>query len=197
MNAAVDPFVIWSHIRGNGQCRLTELDGFEDTHLFRRASSLAGVWPDDVRFGMDPFNKGNMALADTVSSRYETVVVSKRLAEFLSARLGNQIECLPVSVIDHKKRRVAEPYFFAQPLGLQDALDREHSKPTWSPISPDVIDRVRWLKILADAVPPDVQMFRLKHYMHPVLVRRSLVNAIDAAGFTGVAWQRLSEYRSP
>jgi hypothetical protein len=83
------------------------------------------------------------------------------------------------------------------PIGVQDALDRERSKPTWSTISTDVIDSVRRLVVDEARVDPQAQMFRLAHYLRPVLVRRALAEAIDAAGFTGTAWMRLADYRSP
>lgn len=191
-----EEFVVWSHARGAGLCRLTELTGFDEEHLLRRAVPLAGRWPSDVRYGMDPWNKDSMALADTLPARKPVVVASKRLAQFLAARLGAAVECLPLTLVNHKKRAVPEPYFIVNPLGTQDALDRERSKPEWSTISPDVIDSVRRLAVDAARVDPAAQMFRLAHYLRPVLVRRALADAIDAQGFSGAAWQPLSEYRS-
>jgi len=192
-----DDFRVWSHARGGGLARLTELSGFDDEHLLRRGQPLAAQWPDDVRYGMDPFRKDHLALADTLPARKPVVVASKRLADFLAARLGERVECLPLTLVNHKKRVVPEPYFIVHPLGPQDALDRERSKPTWSTISPDVVDSVRKLVVDPARVDASVQMFRLAHYLRPVLVRRALAEAIDAAGFTGAAWLPLAEYRSP
>lgn len=192
-----EEFLIWSHSRGPGLCRLTELSGFDDEHLLRRAMPLAARWPEDVRYGMDPWNKDNMVLADTLPARKPVVVASKRLADFLAARLGGGIECLALKLVNHKGRAVPDPYFIVNPLGLQDALDRERSKPTWSTISTDVIDSVRRLVVDPARVDPAVQMFRLAHYLRPVLVRRALADAIDAEGFSGTAWQALADYRSP
>ena len=192
-----DEFLVWSHARANGLCRLTEFSGYDREHLLRRGVPLAGEWPADVRYGMDPFDRESMVLSDNVRCRRSVIVASQRLAEFLSARLGAAVECLPITVVDHKKRRRVEPYFIVNPLGLQDALDAEGSRPTWSTISTDVIDAVRRLVVDAARVAPEAQLFRLKHYLHPVLLRRSLAEAIDATGFSGTAWQELADHRSP
>lgn len=195
---APEEFFVWSHARAPGSCRLTELSGFDDEHLLRRGIALAARWPADVRYGMDPWAKDDMVLADTVAARKPVVVTSRRLADFLTARLGAAaIECLPITIVNHKKRVVPEPYVFVNPIGLQDALDRDRSKPTWSTISTDVIDSVRRLVVDAARIDPAAQMFRLAHYLRPVLVRRALAEAIDAAGFSGTAWMPLANYRSP
>ena len=197
MPTTTPELLVWSFERAPGHCRLTELSGFDDEHLLRRGMPLAARWPSGVRYAMDPFAKNDMVLCDTVAARKPVVVASAPLAQFLAERLGDAVECLPITIVDHKRRAVASPYFIVNPLGLQDALDRDRSKPTWSTISPDVIDGVRRLIVDESRVGSNAQMFRLAHYLRPVLVRRALAEAIDAAGFTGTSWQRPGDYRSP
>lgn len=198
MSAKPPPeFVVWSHARSPGSCRLTELSGFDDEHLLRRGMALSSRWPAEVRYAMDPFVRDDMVLADTVMTRKPVVVASRRLGDFLLGRLGAAVECLPITIVNHKKRVVSEPYVIVNPLGMQDALDRDRSQPVWSTISTDVIDGVRRLVVDPARVDPAVQMFRLAHYLRPVLVRRHLAEAIDAAGFSGTAWMTLGDYRSP
>lgn len=196
MTTSNDEFWIWRAGRETQSCRLTRLEGFDEDHLLRRGEALSERWPTDVRYHMDPAAPNDMRLCDNVKSIKPVIVASARLSDFLRQQAGPAIECLPIAIVNHKRRVEAQPFFIVRPLGLVDALDRERSKPTWSKISPDSIEVVKRLVVDADRVPQDRLLFRLQHYMRVILVRRRLAQAIDEAGFTNIQWQALRDHES-
>jgi hypothetical protein len=196
MNSTDDELLIWRAGREPSSCRLTQLEGFDDTYLLREPESLAATWPIDVRYRMDPSSPKNMRLCDNVRVIDPIIVASERLAAFLGERLQDQIECLPVAIVNHKKRVEPDRYFIVRPVGCVDALNLERSKVTWSKMLPDSVEFVKRLVVDPARVPAASQLFRLKHYMGPLLVRRELAAALDAEGFTNLAWQALRDHES-
>lgn len=191
-----DEFVVWQPRHDDGTCRLSRLEGFDRDNLFRRGVPLADRWPADVKYAMDPFEPDNIVLSDALRTLHPVAAVSARLAAFLQKRLGSRVECLPIAVVNHKKRKVPEPYFLAQPLGPIDALDADASKAKRSTIVPTAIDSVRKLVLRAQDVPVDALMFRLANYMEPILVRRTFADELEDEGFTGIGWQSPAEHRT-
>ena len=186
--------LIWKPARVDGGCRLTEFDGFDEDHRLRLCQALAAVWPGNVRYGMDPEAPNDMVLSDSLRARLPVIVATRRLADFLCSAASNRVELLPVQIVNHKRRVVPESYFIVNPLVQQDILDLPRCKPQWSKIEPDWISAMKRLVIDTGRADPAVPIFRVNHYLRPIVVRRALAQAIDAAGFTGITWQDPADY---
>ncbi len=191
-----DDAVIWTAAAVPGACRLTELRGYDQDHWLTRGDPLATTWPNNVRYGMDPQSPQDMLLLDAVPARRPIIVASQRLADFLAAAVpSGTIELLPLTLVNHKKRVVKERYLIVNPLGQQDCLDIKKCGVTWSEIARDTIDELKRLAIDLRRIEPGVAIFRPRYYRRLILLRRSLAQAIDAAGFTGVSWTEPADYR--
>lgn len=186
--------LIWKPAWFDGACRLTEFNGFADDYRLRLCQPLVAEWPSNVRYGMDPEDPTSMVLSDSLRARMPVIVASRRLADLLSASAPGQVELLPVHVVNHKRRVIPDPYFIVNPLIQQNILDLDRCKPKWSKIEPDWISSMKRLAVDSRRLDTDSQIFRIRHYLRPIVVRLALAQIIDAAGFSGIGWQDLAEY---
>jgi len=115
---------------------------------------------------------------------------------FLQSRKVKNVEYLPITILDHKGKVASKDYRIVNPVGLQDALDPDASRPKFNLIKKDQIDTVERVVIDAKRVDPELEVFRLQGFYFPVFVSRGLADAITAAGFAGPYFRELKDYGS-
>jgi hypothetical protein len=188
-------FLIWKNARVPNACGLTNFT-VKDTSPLRCGESLIDSFPDDAAFFMRPDSPHETMLTDNLRNTEMIVVGSARLTGFMQANNVPQIEYLPVTINNHKRRPIKEKYFIIHPILPVDCLDLKKSKPTYSLIAPEDIDEIERLVIDERRVPEDRLFFRCRHFDDETLVRRDFAKAIDEQGFTGVRWMELADYSS-
>ncbi len=194
MNHSVSDYVIWEQDIVEGACALSGMTGFADDWKLLYGESVRGEFPSRVRFAMDPDYPHDIALTDSLYNIEMLIVASEPLRELIEAEHPAAVEYLPVTIHNHKKRAVKEPYVIMHPIDPVDCLVVDACKPTYGRIQKTEIERVRHLVIDQVRVPADRLIFRPKGFARVVLTHRRLAQKIDHAGMSGIRWVELADY---
>jgi hypothetical protein len=167
---------------------------FEDEdNLFGHGGSWNGKFPSEARMDFDPEHPRDTVSTDYLANTDSLLVISERLCDFLVKRMLSGMEYLPITIIDHKKKPIAEKYFIAHTVDHVDCLDLKASGPTFSRIRKTRVTEVKQLVLDPKRIDPKRELFRIKNFADEALVSRSLAEAITAAGFTSLGWTEFSE----
>lgn len=187
--------LMWRYRIADGAVVLKDFVGVADKYPLHDGEPMAAAFPADAAFHMHPDFPDNLLLQDSLSNSDMCLVVSQRLKNAVQALAPPQVEYLPVAIIDHKGRKLREPYFILHPLDPIDCIDRDASGAEFDPIlDPDAIESVQRMVLDEGSIPPERTLFRLKHYWGAVVLSRGLAAALEAGGFTGVRWLELDQY---
>lgn len=178
-----------------GSARFTHLDGYEDDFMLLEGEALSDEFPTDASYRMNRDFPDDLGLEDAAFNLDYQLVVSERLRAFLEAREVPGIEFLPVAMLDHRGRAVKADYVIANLLTHVDCVDMEATTHTWNDLDETAMDEIETLTIDPERVPDDVPLFRLVHVTDVIGVRRDLAEALEAEGFTGLAFTDFADYR--
>lgn len=187
-------FVIWRYSSVRNAAMLTDLRGFDEINLFDTGEPLLAGFPADAAFHMDPDFPNDLLLPDNVGNSLQVALVSKRLAEVLQQEGTTGIELLPVRIIDHKGRVASDSHVIVHPVGLVDCIDMTQSVYKPSRFVEGNIDKVKKLVIDSARVPAQRTLFKMRGFGEPLIVRRSLADALDRAGFSGLSWLEVDQF---
>ena len=181
-------FLIWRYRSVQDAAVFTELRGFEDIYRFDTGQPLRAEFPADAAFHMNPDFPKDRVLTDNVKNSLQTLLVSARLQNALvDARLAD-VEYLPVSIVDHDGRVASSSHVIVHPVGLVDCIDMGQSVYKPHRIVKGKIDKVTKLVLDPERVPEGRQIFKLKGFGTPVVVRRAFADKLDAFAFSGLDW---------
>lgn len=186
-------FAIWRSSYVEGYCVVGLPAGVSKGFQLAQGVSRAQGWPAGLLCRMSDDYPKDIQLPDSFFG-VAWVIVSARARALLQSRGGPQVEYLPVGVADHKGRTVADDCAIVNPLTVVDAIDVVASGVQWNPIRKDLISGCQRLVIDAARVPAELQLFRLRHLEHTVIVRAELAQAMQAAGLVGLALQDPASY---
>lgn len=188
-------FVIWTYSDVEGACSLMEPIGLDPIVPLKDGSPVLSVLGSaSLSSAMNPDQPNDILLLDNVHNTDGIIVVSERLKSFLQTKGLNHVEYVPLTILDHKGRPIAEPFFVVHPVDPVDAIDQIASVCKMSRIKKDRIQSLEKLVLRPDEIPADRQLFRLKGLWGVTLVRNTLAEAISAAGFSGVRWLDVTAY---
>jgi hypothetical protein len=153
----------------------------------------ADDFPVDVTHTVDPEYPHDMTLDDVLFSPALLFLVSPAVRNFLVERALKQVEFLPITILNHKKKPAAA-YYILHPTGPVDCLDDVASGAKPDPIAPSKIHEIQRIVLRPEALDPERQMFRIERLYRHIIVKKSLAQAMDAAGFTGMSWTELSDF---
>lgn len=177
-----------------GGARFGRLEGFRRKYKLMRGREVADEFPADASFQMNRDFPDDLGLEDAAFNLSNQLVVSERLRAFLEAREVSGVEFLPVTMLDHKGRSVKADYVIANLLTHVDCVDKEATTHEWNPLNENAMVGVRNLTVDPERIPDDVQLFRLEHVAGVIGVRRDLAEALEAEGFTGLAFSDFADY---
>jgi hypothetical protein len=140
-------------------------------------------------YPMDDEYKKNVRLTDSLANSNAVIVASPRLRDFLTSRLGDTVEALPVHIKDHKGRIASKDYSIINVLDVQDGLAVDESTPLRMTIDGEtMITAVRKLVLRGAQIASTSRLFRLAEFKSPILLREDLANEIQAEKFDSVAF---------
>jgi hypothetical protein len=84
-------------------------------------------YPEDPKIFMTDEEPG-MVVPDLVGNVVNLLIISKRLKDALAGVNQGQVQYLPVSIYNHKKRVASSDHCIVNPLGTFDVLDTSASK---------------------------------------------------------------------
>lgn len=186
-------FVCATKNEGNS-CVLGRIQMVSNDWDLKKGISMADNFPGDAFFAMDPRYPKDVRLCDSLINLSDHLVVSRRVVEFLKNRELQNTEYLRTKIINHKGRVASDEYYVVNLTKLQDCLDKERSGCKWSEIIPSDIVEVDELVLDESKIDTDVQLFRLKDFDDPILIREDLADEITKAGFTGFFWGKLQDF---
>jgi len=187
-------YVIWKHIRIKNNVTLDKFMGFDPDWKITQGVSVVEEFPDDVRFRMHPERPNDTVLTDDLRNLQNMIVGSDRLAEFLRSQGFDDLELLPVSIINHKKKPIKERYFIIHPLNPISCIDKARSKIEMSPIAPANIAEVYKLALNEKQIDNGRQVFRVAGLGGPIFVSRKLAAKLDKEQFSGLGWEEIDKF---
>jgi hypothetical protein len=154
-----------------------------------KGQSMAAHWPKDARIYLTGEEDG-IELAELVGTTRNVIIAGPGLVALVKKHCkASQMEYLPVSIRDHRKRLLSDAYTILNPLGTHDCADLEESKVRKAKgtgalrLDEVVIDKARGAKA--------PQLFRLHHRPMFFVLRYELAADIVAAKLPNVVWTKL------
>ncbi len=190
----ISEFVIWKYRSVKGAAILTDLNGFDEINLFDSGQPLLGTFPLGPAFRMNPDFPDEVVLPDNVGNSLQVALISKRFADVLKEEGTRSVEYLPLKILDQMGRLAADSYVIVHPVGLVDCIDLSLSVYKPSRAVEGNIDKVKKLVIDGTRVPSGRNLFKLQGYGEPIVIRRSLAEAIEKRGFTGFGWIEIDQF---
>ena len=137
---------------------------------------------DEVVFEYDSA-EGNI-LTDYLANLYRWFIVSDNFCKKTQTIIGNQVQYLPVKVLDRSTRLEVDSYFVANIVTVIDALDLEKSKYDIFELDDEKIISVEKYALKSNEII-NKHIFRLKDDTIPIFVSEALKKVIEDNDFIG------------
>ena len=187
-------FAVWTYQPVGNVCMLDGIENVPQWLDLMRGVPFKGAFPTAAQYQMSNDHKKRTGLNDDLPNTDCLKVCSARLVELLEKKHLENVEYLPVRILNHKGKLASKDYFIVHPIIPQDALDSDASEPSFNDINPEEIDSVERLVLDKKRLDPKLRLFRLKALFQPVLIDQKLIDEIKAAGFVGSYAQSLERY---
>ncbi|ATB39509.1 hypothetical protein CYFUS_004953 [Cystobacter fuscus] len=166
-----------------------------DSARYSLGKPLLSVYPKEPKLFMSPESRG-MKLADLLGNTEGMLVVSKALRETIEKHCqGVEIEYLPFTLYDHRKRVHSQDYCIVNPIGSLDCLDEAASGVQYGSEG-SVID-IGEIVLDRNKVKDAPQLFRVKQRPSQYILGVKLAREIYDRDFTNVLWTELRFSDSP
>lgn len=186
-------YAVWLHKIEKNACDLLGFVGFKRSYRLKRGMPLIDVWPDDVEMEMNEDHPDDMQLLDSLFNIKSLLVISKHVKNYLESQEISGIEYLPVNIKNHKGRYTDEDYFILNLSEHVDCLDIDASQAEESMMTDDIME-VKGIVLKQAELLKGRKLFRLQRFGEPTLVDKSLVQDMNAQGFTGIKWGELKDF---
>ena len=187
-------FFVWQFEDVPNACVLDELIGVEKTYQITKGIPRAATFSGNAAFTMDPDFPNDTLLVDAFETTKKMTVISPRLKTFLQEQTLKNVEFLPITILNHKKRPAAQ-YFVLHPIHPVGCLDMKESDVQWDPIDDSRIYKVTSMVLDVSKMDPEIQLFKIKYFYDFVIVRQDLAEIIKVQNFTGIKWTKLADFR--
>jgi len=193
---ADDIFYLLEELGDANNQKLCFLDNFVDSIAaeswrVHMGEPLAPVYPPSACIFLTGEESG-IKLSSFVGNAKSMFLVSSGLRDLIAEYVTKNIEYLPVTICDHRKRPLGRDYFIVNPLGAIDCLDLKKSRVMYSKKDPAKIVQVRDYVLDRKKVKDAPQLFRLEHSRATYVIGPALARAIQARkDITNVKWDEL------
>lgn len=190
----MNKFYGWKSTVEEGTCVLLTLENYPNMSELSSGSSCKKDFPKDALFRMDKKFRKNTKLADQLSSETSLTVVNSTIANIFRELNLEQVEILPVSVLDHKGDDCGEEYFIINPNNIIDCIDinSEESQIFWHPVVKEMITGAFNL-VLKEDFDKSHMIFRPKYFRNRILIREDLAEKINSYGLKGLRFVPIDE----
>jgi hypothetical protein len=171
---------------GKGICHLEGIKHVPRWAHMQNGEPQSGKFPPEAEFNMNPEFPKDIKLADALVNLESLLVFSEKLVDFLNAqRALKNNEVLPVTIVNHKKRKEKARYFVVHQINRPKCVDEKQTVGLKSTIEKSQYQHMNKLVLLPGTVDPEVCIFRAAEYPNEALFRADLADKITAGGFTG------------
>lgn len=169
------------------------VDGIEaNSWHIQRGERLLPIWPKDARIFVSPERPG-IKLSSLIGNVQSMLIASRAFKKAIEKHCRNvDIEYLPFTLYDHRKRVHSRDYFIINPIGTYDCLDLEKSDITWSKNDPEKIVRIREYVIDRDKMKNAPQLFRIDKDPAEYVLGRALAREMYDEDLTNIFWTELA-----
>lgn len=186
-------FLLWRGQVEPGRCVLspTRIKNVGKLH------AGAAVPPDfgqPIQYKMSERFPDDIDLSDTYEIADQIVVSSILRQEIEPLLPAQRVQFLPVKIINHKGRAEDAQYFILHPHDVVDCIDLKASQVKFNPLDKQEILNCKGLVIRAEAVPQELNVFRLEHWGSKLLVRAALAQRLEQKRFVGLRFVAPDRY---
>ena len=146
---------------------------------------LAREFREGARMGFSPSFPERRKVYDFVHNVLDLQVVSANVRRIVAELAPDDVEFLPVTLVDHNKDVVSREHFIMNMLHRREVIDLEHSEVVKSSILKTEIQYVHGLALKQDVPPEGPQVFRPGHLRIHTFVDSVIRNALTQAGLKG------------
>ncbi|GAC43584.1 imm11 family protein [Paenibacillus popilliae] len=160
-------------------CHCKDTHGFEQYDL--KEGKLIENWNDNITFYFNP-QDGNRC-TDYLANNLGWFIVSKKVKDIINI-LGEDVQYLPVNVVDFESNSRIEEYFVANVLEVVDALNLEISDYSVMDLDGEKIYSVRKYAFSEDKIN-NKNLFKLKGDEIPLFVSETFKQSVEESNITG------------
>ena len=171
------------------------LDNFVEgiNPLAHRASSglrIGAEYPKEAKIFMNRENPG-IKLSPLLGNSRNVLVGSNEFKAAIEKHCKNEIEYLPFTLYDHRKRVHSRDYFIINPIGTFDCLDRKESVIEWDDEDPEEIIGFDKLVLDRKKMKDAPQCFRIDKAPSAYVLGLEVAREFKAQSFKNIWWTEL------
>lgn len=156
-----------------------------------RGEALAPLYPKDAKIFLAREDKG-LRLCSLIGNDQRMLVVSTEFKELIQKHCPDtNIEYLPFTLYDHRKRVHSRDYFIVNPIGTFDCLDYEASDIVWDEDEPGEVVRIREYVVDKKKAKKAPQLFRFHKDSSTYVIGLKLAEDMYEHDLTNIVWTRL------
>lgn len=174
-------------------CILTGfIEGIEaKSYCAQLGERLKPSYPKDARMFMDPDRPGIMLLS-LVGATGGKLIVHTEFKELIEKHCkGVDIEYLPFTLYDHRKRIHSRDYFIINPIGTFDCLDFKASNIVWGKKNPTEVISIRKHVLDRKKMKNAPQLFRIDKDPTEYVIGGDLASDMYDRDLTNIDWTEL------
>lgn len=190
------PHFLLDSIGAAGDASLCFLENFVkgiemDAYRVGLGERVGRIYPKDARIYMSKENPG-IKLSDFIGNTRSMLVASKRLRALIEKHCPDQdIEYLPFTLYDHRKRPYSDEYCIVNPIGVFDCLDFEKSGVVFGKEDPDLVIRIKEYVLDRRKMNGAPQLFRIAKKPADIVFGPDLAKDVGAGKLTNVKGTKL------
>ncbi|RKH19969.1 MULTISPECIES: imm11 family protein [Corallococcus] len=151
---------------------------------------VGSLYPEDARVYMSEDSPG-IKLSPLLGNTRNTLIVSNELRAVIEKHCTNEIEYLPFTLYDHRKRSFNSDYCIVNPIGTFDCVDFQASEVLWSDKTPTKPLTIKKHVLDRKKVERAPQLFRADKDPMTYVLRYELAKEISDRRFANVYWKEL------
>jgi len=162
-----------------------------DSWRVHHGEPLAPIYPKDAKLFMNRRDRG-VKLCSLIGNERGMLLVSSEFKDLIQKHCeGSNIEILPFTLHDHRKRAHSRDYFLVNPLGTFDCLDFKESDITWDDDEPGEVVSIREHVIDKKKAKKAPQLFRFHKDTSTYVIGAELAMDMYEHDLTNIVWTRL------
>jgi len=183
----IDDYWVWLACSEKDSALIKKIpDDCPESWELLEGDPIAEQFPETVRLKFSPSYPDNIRLYDFVDNTKLVRIVSKRVRAIFDQFSIDQVEYIPVEIMDHRGNLASSDYFLMNVMNTQPIIDMERAKYKMCTIEEDQISHFAEIRLTTEQVDMNASIFRSDRQASLYFMTDDVVQAIKAAGLTGL-----------